>query len=61
MFKKVSVLLLVLLAVLMAVGPAMAQEVDSKVGIVLPTRDEPRWVQDETRFQEALAAAGYGA
>ncbi len=59
MFKKVSVLLLVLLAVLMAVGPAMAQEVDSKVGIVLPTRDEPRWVQDETRFQEALAAAGY--
>jgi putative multiple sugar transport system substrate-binding protein len=29
------------------------------VGIVLPTRDEPRWIQDETRFQEALSAAGY--
>lgn len=29
------------------------------VGIVLPTKDEPRWVQDETRFQEALAAAGH--
>lgn len=29
------------------------------VGIVLPTRDEPRWVQDETRFREALSAAGY--
>jgi putative multiple sugar transport system substrate-binding protein len=29
------------------------------VGIVLPTKDEPRWVQDETRFQEALKAAGY--
>lgn len=29
------------------------------VGIVLPTKDEPRWVQDETRFREALAAAGY--
>jgi len=24
------------------------------VGIILPTKDEPRWVQDETRFREAL-------
>ncbi|HNB55089.1 MAG TPA: substrate-binding domain-containing protein, partial [Anaerolineales bacterium] len=29
------------------------------VGIILPTKDEPRWVQDETRFKEALTAAGY--
>ncbi len=29
------------------------------VGIVLPTKDEPRWIQDETRFKEALQAAGY--
>ncbi len=29
------------------------------VGIVLPTKDEPRWVQDEARFEEALSAAGY--
>ncbi len=29
------------------------------VGIVLPTKDEPRWIQDETRFKEALDAAGY--
>jgi putative multiple sugar transport system substrate-binding protein len=29
------------------------------VGIVLPTKDEPRWIQDETRFSEALNAAGY--
>ncbi len=29
------------------------------VGIVLPTKDEPRWIQDETRFREALGAAGY--
>src|SRR5690349_1234343 len=29
------------------------------VGIVLPTKDEPRWIQDETRFREALTAAGY--
>ncbi|MDR3573158.1 MAG: sugar ABC transporter substrate-binding protein, partial [Anaerolineaceae bacterium] len=29
------------------------------VGIVLPTKDEPRWIQDQTRFQTALQAAGY--
>ncbi|MDD3705179.1 MAG: sugar ABC transporter substrate-binding protein [Clostridiaceae bacterium] len=29
------------------------------VGIVLPTKDEPRWVQDETRFNEALANTDY--
>jgi len=29
------------------------------VGIVLPTREEPRWIQDETRFREALEAEGY--
>ncbi len=32
---------------------------DLAVGIVLPTRDETRWTQDEARFKEALAAAGY--
>ncbi len=29
------------------------------VGIVLPTKDEPRWIQDQARFQNALKAAGY--
>ncbi|MBI3243713.1 MAG: substrate-binding domain-containing protein, partial [Chloroflexi bacterium] len=29
------------------------------VGIVLPTKDEPRWLQDEARFKDALVAAGY--
>ena len=33
--------------------------VTGKVGIVLPTKDEPRWIQDEARFVEALTAAGY--
>ena len=27
------------------------------VGIVLPTKDEPRWIQDEARFKELLATA----
>jgi putative multiple sugar transport system substrate-binding protein len=29
------------------------------VGIVLPTKDEPRWIQDENRFKEALQNEGY--
>jgi ABC-type sugar transport system ATPase subunit len=31
------------------------------VGIVLPTKDEPRWIQDQKRFQDAFKAAGYEA
>ncbi|MDN7242703.1 sugar ABC transporter substrate-binding protein [Planococcus sp. N028] len=29
------------------------------VGIILPTKDEPRWVQDEARFKEALGETDY--
>jgi len=28
------------------------------VGVVLPTKDEPRWLQDEQRFTDAFTAAG---
>jgi ABC-type sugar transport system ATPase subunit len=30
------------------------------VGVILPTTEEPRWIQDQHRFQEAFKAAGYG-
>ncbi len=29
------------------------------VGVVLPTKDEPRWIQDETRFNDAFKKGGY--
>ncbi len=29
------------------------------VGVVLPTKDEPRWLQDEARFKEVLESQGY--
>jgi putative multiple sugar transport system substrate-binding protein len=29
------------------------------IGIVLPTKDEPRWIQDETRFNDALKGTNY--
>jgi putative multiple sugar transport system substrate-binding protein len=39
--------------------PEAPVESELAVGIVLPTKDEPRWIQDQTRFQDALMAAGY--
>jgi putative multiple sugar transport system substrate-binding protein len=33
-------------------------EISGLVGVVLPTREEPRWIQDETRFKDAFAEAG---
>jgi putative multiple sugar transport system substrate-binding protein len=38
-------------------GSSSSNEVS--VGIVLPTKDEPRWVQDEQRFKDALADSEY--
>jgi len=32
-----------------------------QVGIVLPTKDEERWIQDQNRFQDALKTAGISA
>ena len=30
-----------------------------QVGIVLPTKDEPRWLQDQTQFESILGDAGF--
>ena len=69
MYKKHP--LFVLLSILLVVGsilsscstpaatPTLVPEAKLAVGIVLPTKDEPRWIQDETRFNDALKAAGY--
>ncbi len=42
-----------------AAEPEKPAETKLAVGIVLPTKDEPRWIQDETRFKDALTKAGY--
>ena len=54
-------ILVIAMMILSACGPTPTEETgtDLAVGIVLPTKDEPRWLQDEARFQEALTAAGY--
>ena len=40
-------------------GAAPAAPAQLAAGVVLPTKNEPRWIQDETRFNEAFAEAGY--
>src|SRR5512136_497417 len=60
--KRRSLLLLGLLVLAVPVITFMAgcqQGPKVQVGIVLPTKDEPRWIQDQTRFQDALKTAGY--
>jgi putative multiple sugar transport system substrate-binding protein len=54
----VSLVALLLPSMVFASG---GQESGSKlsVGVVLPTKDEERWTQDETRFRDAFAKAGY--
>ena len=75
MFRKFALFLIVLLSLTGSLVACQTSESDKvtetptsttssettklSVGIVLPTKDEPRWVQDETRFREALEKAGY--
>ncbi len=58
--KKLMILLSVMFVALMALtacSPSNGSTVD--IGIVLPTRDEPRWIQDETRFKDLLKDTDY--
>ena len=48
--------------ILSACGPSTTATTAASslaVGIVLPTKDEPRWLQDQARFQDALTKDGY--
>ncbi|HET6451904.1 MAG TPA: substrate-binding domain-containing protein, partial [Spirochaetia bacterium] len=57
--------LLICLAVLLIPSVAFASGSGEKggakigVGVILPTKDEERWTQDQTRFQDAFTKAGY--
>lgn len=55
------VCLVAVLAVLatMFIGCSLGGGSKVDVGIVLPTKDEPRWLQDETRFTDALKSTNY--
>jgi putative multiple sugar transport system substrate-binding protein len=64
-FTLLITLLAVLGFVLASCGGAAPEETaapssgELDLGIVLPTREEPRWIQDETRFQNALDQTPY--
>lgn len=63
-WKLVSLLFVLTMLVAMLAACGSSKEVGGSgsgvsVGIVLPTKDEPRWVQDEQRFKDALANSSY--
>jgi putative multiple sugar transport system substrate-binding protein len=41
-----------------AAQPTAAPAAKLSVGVILPTKDEPRWLQDQARFEAAFKAAG---
>lgn len=57
--KRISLVLAIMMfaVVVAACGKNGGSKVS--VGIVLPTKDEPRWVQDEQRFKDALKGSKY--
>lgn len=58
--KKLVSLLLVLVMVLgLCVGCGAKDELD--IGIVLPTKDEDRWLADEATFKQLIEEKGYKA
>ncbi|HBD64770.1 MAG TPA: sugar ABC transporter substrate-binding protein [Clostridiales bacterium] len=63
MSNKKAIVFVVILSMVLGtlVGCSTGVSGNNKVdvGIVLPTKDEPRWVQDETRFKEALKNTNY--
>ena len=40
-------------------GSSSKKSGDVQVGIVLPTKDEPRWLQDQEQFESKLKEAGF--
>ncbi|KAA0544068.1 sugar ABC transporter substrate-binding protein [Bacillus sp. BGMRC 2118] len=56
-WKVLSLMLMAMMITVFFAGCNTGGEVS--VGIVLPTKDEPRWVQDEERFKEALSGTDY--
>ncbi|WP_151734604.1 sugar ABC transporter substrate-binding protein ['Paenibacillus yunnanensis' Narsing Rao et al. 2020] len=65
MRKLLKAIPLMLVAMMLAVMVSACNSGGSgskvDVGIVLPTKDEPRWVQDEQRFTDALKETDYSS
>jgi len=55
----ISLVVLLLPSMVFASGGQESGSSKLAVGVVLPTKDEERWTQDETRFRDAFKKAGY--
>jgi len=55
----ISLVVLLLPSMVFASGGQEGASGKLAVGVVLPTKDEERWTQDETRFRDAFKKAGY--
>lgn len=55
--KRIAPLAMALALFLCIGSSVLAAGVD--VGIVLPTKDEPRWLQDQARFEDVIARTPY--
>lgn len=55
--KSFALLMVIMLVSVLLSACGSSEKIS--VGIVLPTKDEPRWVQDEQRFKEALEGTKY--
>ena len=62
--KKILALILsvaMLAAMSLTLTACNNEEEAVDVGIVLPTKEEPRWLQDEASFKDALDSAGFSS
>jgi putative multiple sugar transport system substrate-binding protein len=57
--KPIALMLVLLFVASLAAACGNGAGGEVSVGIVLPTKDEPRWVQDEQRFKDALSGTKY--
>ncbi|MCI3920753.1 sugar-binding protein [Paenibacillus sp. TRM 82003] len=57
--KPIALMMVLLMVAAFAAACGNSGSGSVSVGIVLPTKDEPRWVQDEQRFKEALEGTKY--
>lgn len=58
---RIVMTLLVCVVLISVLFTGCQKKAATQVGIVLPTKDEPRWIQDQTRFMESLQNAGFSA
>lgn len=58
-FKSIALLIVGMMIASFATACGSGGDSKVSIGIVLPTKDEPRWVQDEQRFKNALSGTKY--